>query len=354
MNNPQMVSFDQPILQQYMGVSTQLSGLLSRVSNIESTMEDLSQNYLTQQTLIDTNKALVARLEVMTTELQQSQKRSDKLTKRVNALANAVSMGSPASVSGAAAALTTPDKSKGTKRSLDDISKEIDPQPEIVMDGVEGSAAEPASKPAANPAKKNALAVLGIPVEKPDTNAITVKTELERLWKTKVFKNRKALAGVDDEGKQIPVPKRALFDPDFALFFGYNEIMEKDKKGLKKTYTDAMTVVAISFNERLWDTMFEDSLKEEGMRDIVGEICGKVQLTLREMAIRYTEKTEKSKFKQLKNLRSIHGKWKEITAAVRKTYRKDDMEMEEWLRGYLGEAAGRGKQKTINQFVAGK
>ena len=354
MNNPQMVSFDQPILQQYMGVSTQLSGLLSRVSNIESTMEDLSQNYLTQQTLIDTNKALVARLEVMTTELQQSQKRSDKLTKRVNALANAVSMGSPASVSGAAAALTTPDKSKGTKRSLDDISEEMDPQPENVMDGVEGSAAEPAAKPAAHPAKKNALAVLGIPVEKPDTNAITVKTELERLWKTKVFKNRKALAGVDDEGKQIPVPKRALFDPDCALFFGYNEIMEKDKKGLKKAYTDAMTVVAISFNKRLWDTMFEDSLKEEGMRDIVGEICGKVQLTLREMAIRYTEKTEKSKFKQLKNLRSIHGKWKEITAAVRKTYRKDDAQMEEWLRGYLGEAAGRGTQKTINQFVAGK
>ena len=78
---------------------------------------DLSQSYLTQQTLIDTNKALVTRLEVMTTELQQSQKRSDKLTKRVNALANAVSMGSPASVSGAAAAMTTPDKSKGTKRS---------------------------------------------------------------------------------------------------------------------------------------------------------------------------------------------------------------------------------------------
>ena len=66
------------------------------------------------------------------------------------------------------------------------------------------------AKPAANPAKKNALTMLGIPVTKPDTNAITVRTELERLWNNNVFKNRKALA---DEGKRIPVPKRALFYP---------------------------------------------------------------------------------------------------------------------------------------------
>ena len=45
---------------------------------------------------------------------------------------------------------------------------------------------------------------------------------------------------------------------------------KKDTKGLKKAYTNAMTVVAIPFHERQWDTMFDDSLKEEGMRDIVG------------------------------------------------------------------------------------
>jgi hypothetical protein len=45
--------------------------------------------------------------------------------------------------------------------------------------------------------------------------------------------------------------------------------MERDKKGLKKVYTDGMTAVAVSINQRQWDIKFEESLSNDGMRDIV-------------------------------------------------------------------------------------
>eukprot|EP00956_Cyclotella_meneghiniana_P042756 scaffold249312_cov72-Cyclotella_meneghiniana.AAC.5 len=60
-----------------------------------------------------------------------------------------------------------------------------------------------------------------------------------------------------------------------------------------------------------WDTLREDSLNAEQMRQVVGDIIlTDMYKKLKELEIEYLDRNPNSKFKELKNLRSVAGKWK--------------------------------------------
>lgn len=104
--------------------------------------------------------------------------------------------------------------------------------------------------------KRNASEALdGIAVTDPDTKVITMRTELEKLWNNNVFQSKKAMA------------KMCL------LFWKQCNHGTRQQRS-KKVHNDDndMTVVAISFDQRQWDTMFEESLAAAEMRDIDGEV----------------------------------------------------------------------------------
>eukprot|EP00956_Cyclotella_meneghiniana_P043459 scaffold271335_cov166-Cyclotella_meneghiniana.AAC.1 len=101
----------------------------------------------------------------------------------------------------------------------------------------------------------------GIVTSTVDLTKITVRTELECMWHSNKFKDK-----TDGEGNIIRLPKHALFDTMCAHFLGYNADMARDQTGQKKAYTDSMTVVAVSMEQRNhWDTLRED-LNAEQMR----------------------------------------------------------------------------------------
>jgi hypothetical protein len=176
---------------------------------------------------------------------------------------------------------------------------------------------------------------------------LTVRTELERLWNDEVFKAKKAMS-VDKEGSHIPIPRRALFDVKSAFFFGYNADMERDKKGLKKAYTDGMTAVAVSITQKQWDTMFEESLSKDGMRDIVGEVITSVHRNVKQWEVEYCGRKPTETFKPTKNLRALGNKWNNICKGVRKSFNNNDQQVDNWLRGLLGEPP-----RTLNNINIG-
>lgn len=355
-NNPQMPSHNAPLVEQYMGVSTQLSSVLSRLGNVESSLSELSQNAITVQTLIETNKTLVDKVVTLTSELKKSEQKTNKLAKQMEELARTVAMGSPMSAATTTRSAMSPAVHAGAKRRLD----EIDEEPQESMD--KGSTEEVTGQPTRQqPMAENAIETMqpsanvrnafdamdGIVVSTVDTTKITVRTELERLWNDEVFKAKKSMS-VDKEGNHIPIPRRALFDVNSAFFFGYNADMARDKKGLKKAYTDGMTAVAVSITQRQWNTMFEESLSKDGMRDIVGEVITSVHRNVKQWEIEYCGRKPTETFKATKNLRALGNKWNNICKGVRKSFNNNDQQVDNWLRGLLGEPP-----RTLNNIIIG-
>ncbi len=122
-NNPQMPSHNAPLVEQYMGVSTQLSSVLSRLGNVESSLSELSQNAITVQTLIETNKTLVDKVVTLTSELKKSEQKTNKLAKQMEELARTVAMGSPMSAATTTRSAMSPAVHAGAKRRLDEIEE---------------------------------------------------------------------------------------------------------------------------------------------------------------------------------------------------------------------------------------
>jgi hypothetical protein len=271
-------------------------------------------------------------------------------------LARTVAMGSPMSAATTTRSAMSPAVHAGAKRRLD----EIDEEPQESMD--KGSTEEVTGQPTRQqPMAENAIETMqpsanvrnafdamdGIVVSTVDTTKITVRTELERLWNDEVFKAKKSMS-VDKEGNHIPIPRRALFDVNSAFFFGYNADMARDKKGLKKAYTDGMTAVAVSITQRQWDTMFEESLSKDGMRDIVGEVITSVHRNVKQWEIEYCGRKPTETFKATKNLRALGNKWNNICKGVRKSFNNNDQQVDNWLRGLLGEPP-----RTLNNIIIG-
>ena len=122
--------------------------------------------------------------------------------------------------------------------------------------------------------------------------------------------------------------------------------MARDEKGLKKAYTDGMTAVAVSISQRQWDTMFEESLSKDRMRGIVGEVITSVHRNVKQWEIEYCGKKPTETFKPTKNLHALGKKWNNICKGVRKSFNNNDKQVDNWLRGLLGEPP-----RTLNNII---
>ena len=129
------------------------------------------------------------------------------------------------------------------KRSLDEIANKAEEEPptENVMDHQPATEVNLENIQPANFVKRNAFEALdGTAVTDPDTKGINMRTELEKLWNNNVFQSKKAM------GKM-------------CLLFWIQCNHGTRQQRSKKVHNDDMTVVAISFDQRQWDTMFEES-----------------------------------------------------------------------------------------------
>jgi hypothetical protein len=174
------------------------------------------------------------------------------------------------------------------------------------------------------------------------TTDINVIAQLELLHSNCVFQAKKRQAYAAGE----VVTKRALFDSKNKYFFGYNPSMAQDRKGGKKHYTNAMTAVAVAFDGNQWNRMFDESLDSNAVRTIVATVSKEVHLKIKDLSITLQIRQPTDNFRELENLRSVSGKWKEIIEAVNKT-RQSETEREEWLMGQLGEVAVAGTQRSL-------
>jgi len=173
-----------------------------------------------------------------------------------------------------------------------------------------------------------------------DPKDVNIGAELERLYKSKVFKAKKDEADRNPNENQKTVPKRALYDCDCMYFFGLNPRYENDQHGGKQANIEAMTVAAIAFEAEQWNKMFT-KLDDKDLRKICSDVNKQAQEWLKKRTIDICQVSPKTVFKKLKNLRSFSTKYKEIMKAHVKIWHKSDIEIAEWLRGELGEVATR-------------
>ena len=108
-----------------------------------------------------------------------------------------------------------------------------------------------------------------------------------------------------------------------------------------------MTVVAVSMEQRHWDTLREETLTEIQMRHVVGEIISAMQATLKRLQIDYCARAANSTFKTLTNLRAVGNKWRDIIKKVSETMNNNQEHVENWLRGMLGEPPLQGNTRLI-------
>ncbi len=123
---------------------------------------------------------------------------------------------------------------------------------------------------------------------------------------------------------------------------------------MKKGNLDAMTMVAIAFTSQQWNRLFEKDCQLDEMRSIVGLVVKQMQANLKAWEIRFCDRSETSRFAELKNLRSISGKWITILKGPKKTMNfKDvkDIVFKEWLADKLGEPPGSVGQSSLHRFL---
>jgi hypothetical protein len=296
----------------------------------------MSRDSITEQSLSETNKSLSEQLELAKKELSRQTSRSKKLEAQVKTLKMALTSSPSATPQTAPlgeTAAETATESATAKRTLDvdDVSDE-----------------EPQKKQArttANAPTNNAFGLMidAAAVNRVDINSITIQTELERLFSEGVFQARKRQA--DENGEKVP--KRALFDSQNKYFFGANPHMLLDNKGGKKANTNAMTVAAIAFPDRLWEQMFnDDKLDMAGVRRIASAVNSSVADKIKNWEINHCGRKEDGGFRPLKNQRAVSGKWKEVVKALMKTRYKTEEQFQAWVAKELGETV-KGRQTTI-------
>ena len=105
----------------------QLSSVLSRLGNEESSLSELSQSAIKVQTLIETNKTLVDKVMSLTSELKKSQQKTARLAKKLEDLARTVAMGSSISTATTTRSATSPAVHAGVKQmdKYNDLIKNI-------------------------------------------------------------------------------------------------------------------------------------------------------------------------------------------------------------------------------------
>jgi hypothetical protein len=105
----------------------QLSSVLSRLGNEESSLSELSQSAIKVQTLIETNKTLVDKVVSLTSELKKSQQKTARLAKKLEDLARTVAMGSSISAVTTTRSATSPAVHAGVKQmdKYNDLIKNI-------------------------------------------------------------------------------------------------------------------------------------------------------------------------------------------------------------------------------------
>jgi hypothetical protein len=244
-SNPEGVSSNATLAQQYVGINEQLRSVLSRQGKLESAIATMNQNAITNQTLIEAVEKLTNHVTELTSNLDKERKKSSKLEAHV---AHLMKMGfasaSPASTKRTyMATVDVHAADANIKRTLD-----ADVDAELIDEDA----------PPAKLSKPNAFDALdGVSATNVNTGDVTVKSELERLYSTGVFREKKRQADERDEA----VTKRALFDSNNPYFFGYNPQLAADSRhGGKSHNTAAMTLVAISIDGAQWNKLFDQSL----------------------------------------------------------------------------------------------
>jgi len=262
------------------------------MSTVEATVNKVAQDSLAQQTLAETNKALLENFQTVSKQLAESLKTQAKLERQV---AKLMVLTSPASVKKAPSVDVNvpPLGICSTKRALD-----VDGSyGEVDSDGGVNKPPPKQMKPAAANDDDAFNALDGIAVSSTKTTDITIASELERLHSLGVFQAKKEQAAKNNE----VVLKRALFDEGNRYYFGGNPCMSTDTKGGKSQYTHAMTIAAIAFDSRLWEKMFSESLEEVEVRKIAAAVHKSAMAWIKDKEIKYIEgRNENSQFRDLK------------------------------------------------------
>jgi hypothetical protein len=278
-----------------------------------------------EQSMIESIAKLTDNVKVLTEKLDKQTKKANRLEARLMTWMQS----SPASERGAANFSIGSPVASCAKRTIDvDDAEDAPPTKQI--------------KPSSEPVMDAFAALDGLGSADTRTTDINIIAQLELLHSNGVFQAKKRQADAADD----VVTKRALFDSNNKYFFGYNPNMAQDRKGGKKHYTNAMTAVAIAFDGNQWNRMFDESLDSNAVRTIMAAVSKEVHLKIKDLSITLQIRKPTDKFRELKNLRSVSGKWKEIIEALSKT-RKSETEREEWLMGQLGEVAVAGTQKSL-------
>ena len=159
--------------------------------------------------------------------------------------------------------------------------------------------------------RRNAFEALdGVPeVPVLDPKDVNIGAELERLYKSKVFKAKKDEADRNPNENQKTVPKRALYDCDCMYFFGLNPRYENDQHGGKQANIEAMIVAAIAFEAEQWNKMFT-KLDDKDLRKICSDVNKQAQEWLKKKTIDICQVSPKTVFKKLKNLRCFSTKYR--------------------------------------------
>jgi hypothetical protein len=243
----------------------------------------MNQNAITNQTLIEAVEKLTNHVTELTSNLDKERKKSSKLEAHV---AHLMKMGfasaSPASAKRTdTATVDVHAADANIKRTLD-----ADVYAERFIDE---------DAPAAKLSKPNAFDALdGVSATNVNTGDVNVKSELERLYSTGVFREKKRQA---DEREEV-VTKRALFDSNNPYFFGYNPQLAADSRhGGKSHNTAAMTLVAISIDGAQWNKLFDESLDDAAVRAIAADVSKNVHERIRELLIKYCDKSPDDTFK---------------------------------------------------------
>jgi hypothetical protein len=298
------------MVQQYMDLNQQLDSVISRVGKIESSIAQISQSSITQQTLLlETIHKLTENLASVTALLDQQTKMSAKLESRVSELMQLVSSRTllvpAAGANNGIASIAGP--AAGAKRTLNanDFAEHIDEDA---------------------PPKKQ----IRMPSDAKKQHDVNIASELERLHSTGVLRAKKMVA--DKKGEVVT--KRALFDPTYKYWVGYNQDMLLEKHGGKKYNTNAMTVAAIVIDDTEWNQLFDESLDSDAIQEVAGCVTKKVHDRIKALEIRYLERSPDDLFLPLKNMRSVSDKWNKILKVM-----KSEIQFDEWLSQELGETS---------------
>lgn len=114
-----------------------------------------------------------------------------------------------------------------------------------------------------------------------------------------------------------------------------------------------MTVAAMSFDDHLWEQMFDDNLDSDGVRRIASAVNAAVHNKIKDLEIKFCGRQSTDKFKTLKNQRAVATKWHTILKKMKSDGKYDNDQVDAFIKKQLGEGV-KEKQRSITDFTGAK